>query len=68
MAAHPDNDDRRGFHWLRWTVIGCVAWLVVMAVTGASFAAIFLMPVVGPLGGWLVGGALYLVTGLGRAR
>ena len=68
MPAVSENGRGHGFHWLRWTLIGCAAWLVFMAVAGASFAAIFLMPVIGPLGGWLVGGALYLLAGLGRAR
>ena len=57
------SEEERGFPWLRWTVIGCAAWLVFMVATGASFAAVFLMPVVGPLGGWLVGGSLYLAAG-----
>ena len=67
MAVPPDHERQRGFNWLRWTAIGCTAWLVIMIATGAPFAAIFLIPVIGPLGGWLVGGAFYLLAGaMGR--
>ena len=63
-GSEPNADSGRGFHWLRWTAIGCVAWIAFMILSGASFAAIFLMPVAGPIGGWLVGGTLYLSGGL----
>jgi hypothetical protein len=63
-SSEPNADPGRGFHWLRWTAIGCAAWIAFMILTGASFTAIFLMPVAGPIGGWLVGGTLYLLGGL----
>jgi len=67
-GSEPNADSGRGFRWLRWTAIGCVAWIAFMILAGASFAAIFLTPVAGPIGGWLVGGTLYLLGGAFRSR
>lgn len=50
-------------HWLRWTIIGCLAWIAIVLIVGMSSIALILTPVIGPLGGWLVGGVLYLLGG-----
>ncbi len=68
MASDDGGGDAVGFHWRRWTAIGCLAWIALMALSGAPFTAIFLTPVVGPLGGWLIGGTLFLVGGVVRNR
>ena len=55
----------RSFNWLHWTVIGCVAWLVFVVATGSSAIGIISdsrRP--GPIGGWLIGGLLFLLAGL----
>jgi hypothetical protein len=56
-----DVEDARGFHWRRWTVIGCLAWIALVLIGGGSTIGLIFTPVIGPIGGWLVGGALYLV-------
>ena len=52
------------FNWLGWTLIGCAAWLIFVVATGGSTIALILTPVAGPIGGWLVGGFLFLLVGL----
>jgi hypothetical protein len=52
-----------GFPWLRWLAIGCVGWVILMLATGTPIG-ILLTPALGPISGWLVGGALYLIVGV----
>ncbi|HEY7256570.1 MAG TPA: hypothetical protein VH476_07785 [Solirubrobacterales bacterium] len=52
----------KGFSWLRWTVIGCAGWIVLMIALGAP-AGIIATPAAGPIFGWLTGGAIFLITG-----
>lgn len=56
------DSDRGDFAWGRWTLIGCAAWVVLMLSIGEPIGLIA-TPVGGPIGGWLVGGIVYLVTG-----
>lgn len=49
--------------WLRWMVLGSVAWVVLMVSLGNLIGLIF-TPAAGPILGWLVGGAAYLVIGV----
>jgi hypothetical protein len=53
----------RSAPWLRWMVLGCVGWIVLMLATGRPIGLIF-TPAAGPILGWLVGGAAYLVVGI----
>jgi hypothetical protein len=57
----------REFSLLRSALIGCVAWVAIALLTGGSAVALILTPVIGPLGGWLLGGALYLIWGFARS-
>ncbi|HEX6229423.1 MAG TPA: hypothetical protein VFZ41_08205 [Solirubrobacterales bacterium] len=58
---------KRGFPWLRWTLIGCAGWIVLMLAAGTPIG-LLATPAAGPIGGWLVGGILYLVTGAATRR
>ncbi len=53
-------------NWLRWTGVGCLLWVAFVILTGASTIALILTPVIGPISGWLLGGAIYLLGGLAR--
>jgi hypothetical protein len=57
----------RGFPWLRWTLIGCVGWIVLMIAIGAP-AGIIATPAAGPILGWLLGGIVFLITGAAGRR
>jgi hypothetical protein len=57
----------RGFPWLRWTLIGCAGWIVLMLALGTPVGVIA-TPAAGPISGWLVGGVVYLVTGVATRR
>jgi hypothetical protein len=58
------DEDETSFNWPRWTLIGCLAWLVLAIATGGSTIAFILTPVAGPVGGWLVGGSFFLLAGV----
>jgi hypothetical protein len=57
----------RGFPWLRWTLIGCAGWIVLMLVIGTP-AGIIATPAAGPISGWLVGGLVFLISGAATRR
>jgi hypothetical protein len=58
MAPSGSSD----FPWLLWTLIGCAGWVVLMVAIGEPIG-LLATPVGGPIGGWLVGGAIYLLAG-----
>ena len=52
---------------MRWLLLGCVGWVVLMLVIGTPIG-ILLTPALGPITGWLVGGILYLIVGVVTRR
>lgn len=52
---------------MRWTLIGCAGWIVLMIALGTP-AGIIATPAAGPISGWLVGGLVFLVTGAATRR
>jgi hypothetical protein len=58
---------RRDFPWVRWLLIGCVGWVILMLLVGAPIG-ILLTPAFGPIVGWLAGGIVYLAVGLATRR
>jgi hypothetical protein len=57
------QDTSREFPWLRWTLIGCAGWIVLMIALGTPIG-IIATPAAGPIGGWLVGGTASLISGV----
>jgi hypothetical protein len=57
------RDDETTFPWLRWLLIGCAGWVVLMILVGTPIG-ILLTPALGPIVGWLAGGILYLTVGI----
>jgi hypothetical protein len=57
----------RGFPWLLWTLIGCAGWIVLMVSLGTPIG-LLATPAAGPIAGWLMGGIVYLVSGLVTRR
>jgi hypothetical protein len=55
--------DKRDVPWLRWMLLGCVGWVILMLTVGSTIG-LLVTPAAGPILGWVVGGALYLVVGL----
>jgi hypothetical protein len=53
----------RGAPWLRWMLLGCLGWIALMLTVGSPIG-LLATPAAGPILGWLVGGALYLVSGI----
>ncbi len=53
---------KRDFQWGRWALIGCAGWIALMVVIGAP-EGIVATPALGPITGWLVGGAFHRATG-----
>jgi hypothetical protein len=49
--------------WVRWMLLGCLAWIVLMVAIGTPIGLLF-TPAAGPILGWLGGGVAYLVVGL----
>jgi predicted PurR-regulated permease PerM len=58
-----ESQTTKGIDWTRWTVIGCLLWLVLAFLAGSSAVAFILIPVAGPILGWLLGLLVYLVGG-----
>lgn len=58
-----DTQATNGIDWARWTVVGCVAWLALVLILGGPAVAFILTPVAGPIGGWLLGLLVYLISG-----
>jgi hypothetical protein len=56
-----------GAPWLRWMLLGCIGWIVLMLTVGSPIG-LLVTPAAGPLLGWLVGGAVYLVIGVVTRR
>jgi len=48
---------------MRWMVLGCIAWIVLMLTVGSPIGLLF-TPAAGPILGWLAGGAAYLLLGI----
>jgi hypothetical protein len=44
-------------------LFGCVGWIVLMLATGSTIG-LLVTPAVGPILGWLLGGAQYLLVGV----
>lgn len=53
---------KRDFRWGRWALAGCAGWIALMVVIGAP-EAILATPALGPITGWLVGGAFHRAAG-----
>ncbi len=53
----------RGVPWLRWMLLGCLGWIVLMLTVGSTIG-LLATPAAGPILGWLLGGAQYLVVGV----
>jgi hypothetical protein len=59
--------DKTRAPWLRWMLLGCLGWIVLMVAVGTPIG-ILITPAAGPLLGWLVGGIAYLIVGLLTGR
>lgn len=44
-------------------LLGCLGWIVLMIAVGTPIGLLF-TPAAGPILGWLIGGAAYLVLGV----
>jgi hypothetical protein len=58
MTNSPTAHKRR-FPWGLCALLGAVGWVVLMFAIGSPIYA-FLAPAFGPIGGWIVGGIVYL--------
>jgi hypothetical protein len=57
----------REIPWLRWVLLGCLGWIVLMLTVGSTIG-LLATPAAGPILGWLLGGFQYLVVGIVTRR
>jgi len=63
MSPVSHASSNREIPWLRWMLLGCLGWIVLMLTVGSPIG-LLATPAAGPILGWLLGGIQYLVVGI----